>query len=118
MATAESPRTAVGAVGVQPAVQERICGRAPLLPLNIVVKPKVLPLPLDRMVMLPLPSQEAVPFQVVETCWGEGIATTTVQVLAPLTVTEVLYRSPQTFVVVAVAVQLPQGGGVVPQVGG
>ena len=35
----------------QPAVQERICGLAPLLPFIIVVKPKVLPLPLDRIVI-------------------------------------------------------------------
>src|SRR5690242_10864657 len=99
----------------QPEVQERIWGRAPLLPLVIVVKPKVLPLPLDLMVMtVPLLSQVAVPFQTVETRCGEVRATTTVHVLAPLTVTDVLYRSPQTLVVVAVAVQLPPpGGGVV-----
>ncbi|SCG74690.1 hypothetical protein GA0070623_3914 [Micromonospora rifamycinica] len=35
----------------QPVVQERIWGLAPLLPFIIVVKPKVLPLPLERIVI-------------------------------------------------------------------
>lgn len=35
----------------QPAVQERIWGLALLLPFIIVVKPKVLPLPLERIVI-------------------------------------------------------------------
>ena len=74
-----------------PAVQDLICGRALLLPLNMVVKPKVLPEPLDRMVMtFPLLSQVGLPFQVEEMRCGEVIATTTAHVLAPLTVTLVL----------------------------
>lgn len=98
----------------QPAVQDLIWGRALELPFIIVVKPNVLPLPLERTVItLPLLSQLKLPLQVVETRCGEVIATTTDQVLAPLTVTEVLYRSPQTVPGVIDAVQLPPGGGVV-----
>ena len=74
-----------------PAVQDRMVGRAVEFPLNMVVKPKVLPLPLERTVMTnPVLSQLGVPDQTVETRWGDVRATTTVQVLAPLTVTEVL----------------------------
>jgi hypothetical protein len=75
----------------QAVVQEVTRGRAPLLPLVIVVKPKELPLPLGRTVMvLPLPLQLKVPFQVLETFCGAVMSTTTVQVLEPLTVTVVL----------------------------
>jgi hypothetical protein len=101
--------------GCQPAVQDLICGRALELPFIIVVKPNVLPLPLERIVstVLLLPSV-ALPFQVVLIDCGEVTATTTVQLLAPLTVTEVLYRSPQTLGVVTDVLQpLPPGGGVV-----
>jgi hypothetical protein len=74
-----------------PAVQDRICGLALVLPLNMVVKPNVLPLPLDRMVItLPVLSQVGLPFQVVEIFCGAVMATTTAQVLAPVTVTDVL----------------------------
>ncbi len=77
--------------GGQPAVQEVICGRAELLPFIMVVKPNVLPLPLDRMVStVPLASTAGLPLQVVETRCGEVSVTTTDQLDAPLTVTEVL----------------------------
>jgi hypothetical protein len=85
------------------------------LPFIIVVKPNVLPLPLERIVstVLLLPSV-ALPFQVVLIDCGEVTATTTDQLLAPLTVTVVLYRSPQTVPAVTDVVQvLPPGGGVV-----
>jgi hypothetical protein len=65
-----------------------MAGRAVLLPLNIVVKPKVLPLPLLRTVMTyPLLSQLGLPDQTAETRWGAVRATTTVQVLVPVMVT-------------------------------
>ncbi len=71
-------------------MQELICGRALELPFIIVVKPNVLPLPLERIVItLPLPSQVGLPLQVEEIFCGEVMTTTTDQVLAPLTVTEV-----------------------------
>ena len=79
----------------QESEQERICGLLKL-PLAITVKPKVLPLPLARMViMLPLLSQLGEPLQVVETRCGGVTATTTTQLLPvpPLTVTEPLNRS-------------------------
>ncbi|GHJ11357.1 hypothetical protein TPA0907_57240 [Micromonospora humidisoli] len=44
-------RPAVAASSDQLAVQDRICGLALLLPFIIVVKPKVLPLPLERIVI-------------------------------------------------------------------
>jgi len=80
--------------------------------LNIVVNPNVLPFPLDRTVITkPLESQLGLPFQTVDTRCGEVRTTTTVHVLAPLTVTEVLYRSPNTVPGVIVAVQPPPVGG-------
>src|SRR5215207_7459736 len=85
------PPSSSGERVAQPAVQDLITGRADELPLNIVVKPKVLPLPLERTVMMkPVLSQLGLPDQTVDTRWGEVSATTTVQVLAPLMVTEVL----------------------------
>ena len=87
-------------------------GRAELLPFIIVVKPNVLPLPLGRTVKV-WPLLVKAPLHVVVTCCGEVMATVTVQAVDPLTVTEVLYRSPQTVPAVIVAVQLPLGGGVV-----
>ena len=66
-------------------------GRAVVLPLNMVVNPKVLPLPLLRTVMTyPVLSQVGAPDQTVETRCGAVRATTTVQVLVPVMVTEVL----------------------------
>jgi hypothetical protein len=101
---------AVGAVValLPPAVQEVIFGRAVLSPLFMVVKPKALPLPSDFTVMTsPLPPPHVgVPFHTVATFCGAVIATTTVQLLAPLTVTVELYRSPQTLPAVSFAVQL------------
>lgn len=68
-------------------MQESTCGRVQL-PLAIVVKPKTLPLPFDRIVMtFPLLSQVGLPFQVADTFCGGVTATTTLQLLAPLTVT-------------------------------
>ncbi|GAA5193637.1 hypothetical protein GCM10023322_56120 [Rugosimonospora acidiphila] len=88
-------------------VQEVIWGRALELPLFMVVKPKVLPLPLGRTVIVyPLLLQLKVPLQVVETFCGAVMAMVTVQSLSPVTVTEVLYRSPQTVPGVIDAVQL------------
>ncbi|WBB52469.1 hypothetical protein [Verrucosispora sp. WMMD573] len=61
------------------------------MPFDMVVKPNVFPLPFDRTVMMfPLACQLKLPLQVVETFCGAVMATTTVQVLAPLTVTDVL----------------------------
>ena len=66
-------------------------GRAPELPFVMVVKPKVLPLPLGlTVIVLPLLLQLKVPLQVLETFWGGVRSMTTVQVLLPVTVTEVL----------------------------
>ena len=71
-----------------------------------MVKPKVLPEPLDFMVSaVPLASKVAVPLQVAEIFCGEVTLTATVQVLAPVTVTEELYWSPQAVPGVTVAVQ-------------
>jgi hypothetical protein len=101
---------AVVAVFPPALVQEVIFGRALLLPLNMVVKPKAFPEPLDCTVMTsPLPPPEvATPFQTVDTFCGAVIVTTTVHVLAPLTATVELYRSPQAVPAVNVAVQLPE----------
>src|SRR5690349_102020 len=75
----------------------------------MVVKPKVLPEPLDFIVRtLPPASKLAAPLQVEEIFCGAVTVTTTVQVLAPVTVTEELYRSPQTVPGVNVAVQVPE----------
>jgi hypothetical protein len=69
-------------------VQDTIRGRAPLLPFIMVVNPKV-ELPFDRTIkVVPLFVKD--PLQVVVTCCGAVIATVTVQVGAPLTVTDVL----------------------------
>jgi hypothetical protein len=57
---------------------------------------------------VPLASKVAAPLQVVEVFCGDVRATTTVQVLAPATVTEELYRSPQAVPGVNVAVQAPE----------
>jgi len=66
-------------------------GRALLLPFVIVVKPKVLPLPLGlTVIVLPLLLQLKVPLHVVETFCGGVMSMVTVQVLDPVTVTEVL----------------------------
>ena len=66
-------------------------GLAVVLPLNIVVKPKELPLPLGRAVMmLPVLSQLTDAFQVVLIFCGAVMVTVTIQVLVPLTLTVVL----------------------------
>ncbi|MDW5322537.1 hypothetical protein [Plantactinospora sp. KLBMP9567] len=70
-------------------MQDRTCGRAPELPFIIVVKPNVLPLPLERIVnTVSLLLKLALPLQVVLIDCGEVTATTTVQLLVPLTVTD------------------------------
>ena len=66
-------------------------GRAELLPLNIVVKPNELPLPLGRAVMtLPLESQLTDALQVELIRWGGVMVTVTIQLLLPVTLTVVL----------------------------
>ena len=71
------------------AVRQLTLGRALLLPFIIVVKPNVLPLPFGLTFWAP-PLFVKAPLQVVVTCCGEVIATVTVQLVLPETVTEVL----------------------------
>ena len=89
-------------------MQDRTCGRVKL-PLASVVTPKTLPLPLDLNVTR-LPLTLAVAFQAEENCCGEVKASTTVQLVAPLTVTSVLNRSAHHVPSRNVVVQVPLGG--------
>lgn len=90
------------------AVQDRTCGRVKL-PLANVVTPNTLPLPLDLNVTRFLLTLELA-FQADENCCGGVKAITTVQLVAPLTVTSVLNRSGHLVPSRNVAVQLPPGG--------
>ena len=78
-------------MGVRQPTRQLTLGRAELLPLNIVVKPNELPLPLGRAVMtLPLESQLTDAFQVELIRWGGVMVTVTIQLLLPVTLTVVL----------------------------
>ena len=80
------------------------------MPLASVVTPKTLPFPLDRNVTR-FPLTVAVAFQAEENCCGEVRASTTVQLVAPLTVTSVLNRSAHLVPSRNVVVQPPPGDG-------
>lgn len=94
-------------------VQDRTVGRVKL-PLARVVMPAMLPLPLEvRVASLVVVLKVKVLFQVEDTVWGEVRARTTVQLVAPVTVTSVLNRSVHRVPSRSVAVQVPPGGVVV-----
>jgi hypothetical protein len=59
-----------------PGAQDRICVRVEALPLNIVMKPKVFPLPLERTVMIEAGTVPlGLPDQIADTRCGEAKAT-------------------------------------------
>ena len=88
------------------------------LPLAMIVTPKLLPLPFDWAVTVPLVPLTAA-FQLFCTLCPPPRPMVTVQLLAPLTATFRLNRSPHCWPADSVAVQLPPGfpGVVGPVVG-
>ena len=79
------------------------------VPLAMIVTPKVLPLPFGLAVMVPLVPLTAA-FQLFCRLWPPFRRSDTVQLVAPLTATFRLKRSPHCWPADSVAVQLPPPG--------